>query len=112
MEATVVVEDTAHPTTSHLGPTFVHTDEWYSFEASARAAGSHVLATLDEATYEPGEELSMGDDHPIIWIACPGEGRSFYSALGHRADSYTDPAIARMLEAALAWAGNRTQACP
>ena len=111
-EATVVVEDTAHPTTAHLGASFVHTDEWYSFEASARAAGSHVLATLDEATYEPGEELSMGDDHPIIWIACPGAGRSFYSALGHEARTYALTDHEKMLEAALRWAGDRESSCP
>jgi len=111
-EATVLVEDTASPIVAHFGPSFVHTDEWYSFEASARKAGSHVLATLDESSYLPGEELSMGNDHPIIWTACPGSGRSFYSALGHQASTYAMPAHERMLEAAIAWAGDRTSSCP
>ena len=111
-EARVHVEDTEHPTMSHFGASFLHTDEWYSFEASPRAAGSHVLATLDESTYEPGEDLAMGDDHAIIWIACPGRGRSFYSALGHPAATYQKPEHERMLEAALAWAGQAGGACP
>ena len=76
------------------------------------AAGSFVLATLDESSYGPGEDLSMGDDHPIIWIACPGQGRSFYSALGHPAATYQKLAHERMLEAALAWAGERGSRCP
>lgn len=109
-EATVLVEDTDHPTMAHLGGSFTHTDEWYTFEESARASGSHVLATLDESTYDPSEELSMGDDHPIIWIACPGKGRSFYSALGHRANTYVWPEHEKMLEAAIAWAAGDT--CP
>ena len=108
--ATVVVEDTEHPTMSHFGESFVHTDEWYSFEASARTAGSHILATLDESSYGPAEDLVMEDDHPIIWIACPGTGRSFYSALGHPAATYAKPEQARMLEAALEWAGGAR--CP
>ena len=111
-EATVVIEDRSNPIVAHLGPSFVHSDEWYSFEASAREAGSHVLATLDESTYQPGEDLSMGDDHPIIWIACPGSGRSFYSALGHQAAAYARPELERMLEAAIDWAGDRTSSCP
>jgi type 1 glutamine amidotransferase len=111
-EARVHVEDTEHPTMSHFGASFLHTDEWYSFEASPRAAGSHVLATLDESTYEPGEDLAMGDDHAIIWIACPGRGRSFYSALGHPAATYQKPEHERMLEAALAWAGRTGGSCP
>ena len=109
-EARVVVEDPSHPTMSHFGDEFTHTDEWYSFETSARAAGSHVLATLDESTYDPGEELSMGEDHPIIWIACPGDGRSFYSALGHRAPTYVWTEHEQMLEAAIDWAAG--DSCP
>ncbi len=109
-EARVVVEDSTHPTMSHFGGEFTRTDEWYSFEASPRTAGSHVLATLDESTYEPGDELSMGEDHPIIWIACPGEGRSFYSALGHRAPTYVWPEHEKMLEAAIDWAAG--DGCP
>lgn len=111
-EATVHVEDRTHPTVAHLGASFRHVDEWYSFEASARDAGSHVLATLDESTYGPDEADRMGDDHPIIWIACPGEGRAFYSALGHRAASYADPDLARMLEQAILWAGEDRSGCP
>ena len=111
-EARVSVVAPEHPTVSHYGDSFLHTDEWYSFEASPREAGSFVLATLDESTSDPGDDLSMGDDHPIIWIACPGRGRSFYSALGHPAATYQKAAHARMLEAALAWAGERGSRCP
>ena len=109
--ARVDVEDRTHPVMAHFPPSFEHVDEWYSFEASPRAAGSHVLATLDEASYEPGD-WAMGDDHPIIWIACPGAGRSFYSALGHTADTYARADHEKMLEAAIRWAGDRSQSCP
>jgi type 1 glutamine amidotransferase len=111
-EATVLVEDSSHPIMAHFGSSFVHTDEWYTFEASARDAGSHVLAKLDESSYSPGDDLSMGDDHPIIWIACPAKGRSFYSALGHPAAAYARPELERMLESAIAWAGDRSSSCP
>lgn len=109
-EATVVVEDGDHPIMAHFKDSFSQTDEWYSFEESARASGSHVLATLDESSYDPERELQMGRDHPIIWVACPGLGRSFYSALGHRANTYVWSEHEKMLEAAIEWAADDT--CP
>ena len=104
--ARVVVEDRAHPATAQLGESFVHEDEWYTFERSARGPGVRVLASLDESSYRPRElwkSLAMGD-HPIVWSHCPGQGRVFYSALGHSAPTYARPEHARMLEGAIAWA--------
>ncbi len=114
-EARVVVEDHDNPIMAAFGPEFVHEDEWYTFETGARESGSHVLATLDESSYAPeafGEDLRMGDDHPIVWLTCPGAGRSFYSALGHAAVTYERPDHEAMLEAAIAWAADRAAACP
>ncbi len=87
------------------------TDEWYSFRASPRLAGARIVATLDEASYTPtgmgGEDLRMGD-HPIAWTRCVGRGRAFYSAIGHRPESYGDPTYLRMLEQAIGWASDRS----
>jgi type 1 glutamine amidotransferase len=105
--ATLRIEDRNHPATSHLGETWVREDEWYSFRANPRASGVRVLATLDESTYTPedwGRDIRMGADHPIIWSHCVGRGRSFYSALGHKAEYYTEPPHTALIEGALAWA--------
>lgn len=106
-EATVRVEDRTHPATRRLPADWTRTDEWYSFAASARRDGYHVLAALDESTYTPGQlgprVLAMGADHPIMWSHCEGRGRAFYSAIGHRADAY-DVAYRQVLEGATAWA--------
>ena len=83
------------------------TEEWYSFEKTPREKGVHVLATLDESTYSPvgmgGADLRMGD-HPIAWTQCIGDARSFYSAIGHRPESYTEPNSALLLERGIEWA--------
>ncbi len=110
-EATVQIEDFDHEIVRHFPQRFTHTDEWYSFEKSAREGGAHVLATLDETSYDPGE-WAMGDDHPIVWIACPGRGRSFFSALGHTAETYARPDHEQMLEQAIVWAADRASPCP
>lgn len=107
-KATMRIEDRQHPATLHLGPTLERTDEWYSFDKSPRGVpGVHVLATLDESTYVQkgpfGQELSMGKDHPIAWWRCVGKGRALYSAGGHTASSFSEPAYRQMLAGALRW---------
>lgn len=105
--ATLHIENRDDPIVHDLGPTWVREDEWYSFEQSPRAHGVQVLATIDESTYSPqafGASLRMGADHPVIWKHCVGQGRAFYSALGHTAESYAEPEYRRVLEHALAWA--------
>ena len=105
-QATIRVDDRTHPATRHLGPTWVRTDEWYSFTRSPRDH-VHVLATLDERSYSPKflwHSIAMGADHPIVWTHCVGRGRVFYSALGHQASAYLEPAYVTMLDGAIAWA--------
>jgi len=104
-DATVVVEDAAHPAMSTLPARFTAHDEWYSFAASPRGR-VRVLATLDESSYSPRElfsSIAMGD-HPVVWSHCIGRGRSFYSALGHTAAAYATKEHTALLEGALAWA--------
>lgn len=102
-----VVADPAHPLASAIPREWTMNDEWYSFSTNPRRAGARVLATLDESTYSPvgtGKlDLRMGD-HPIAWTNCIGKGRSFYSAIGHRPETYSDPRYVEMLQAAIRWA--------
>jgi uncharacterized protein len=82
------------------------TDEWYSFKTDPRQNGAHVLLTLDESTYQPvaGKvDLHMGD-HPIAWTQCLGKGRSFYTAIGHRPESYNEPNTNKLIQQGVAWA--------
>jgi len=114
-KASVRLEDSGHPVVRGLPATWEMNEEWYSFKTNPRNSGSHILATLDEATYKPGrfagQNLAMGD-HPIVWTRCVGPeqkhaGRAFYSAIGHRPEHYTDPVYVHMLEQAIVWAADR-----
>lgn len=112
-EARVVV-NTAHPLAKVLPGEWRMTDEWYSFRTNPRVAGANVLLTLDERTYKPdgmGQNLRMGDDHPIAWTNCIGKGRMFYSAIGHMPETYSQPQHVALLEAAVDWAANDRTAC-
>ena len=91
--ATVEVADRSHPSTSHLPVRWTRVDEWYNFQANPRGR-VHVLATLDEGSYGGG---TMGADHPIAWCHDYQGGRSWYTALGHAAASYSEPAFLQHL---------------
>ena len=114
-DAQVLIEDDKSAVARDLAPGWTMKDEWYSFKTNPRAAGAHVIAKLDEASYSPigigGQDLHMGD-HPIAWTKCIGSGRSFYSAIGHRPESYSEPHYVRLLEQAIPWAaGAGTTRC-
>jgi uncharacterized protein len=104
-EATVRVENPAHPITAGLPQSWSLSDEWYSFRASPRKAGVNILLTLDEASYSPKGNLAMGD-HPIAWSHCVGKGRAFYTAIGHRPEAYADANVAQLITQSLSWAMN------
>jgi uncharacterized protein len=113
--AKLKVENANNPIVRGLPAEWTMTDEWYSFQSNPRQKGAQVLVTLDESTYKPiaGKlDLHMGD-HPIAWTQCVARGRSFYTAIGHRPESYSEPNTNKLIEQGLAWAvGLRPSSCP
>jgi type 1 glutamine amidotransferase len=105
-QATVKTEDRTHPATTQLPASWTRTDEWYNYRTDPRP-DVHVLQTLDESTYSGGE---MGTDHPITWCHPQGKGRSFYTGLGHTAESYSDPAFRSLLLGAVRYAAGQAPA--
>ncbi|MGP3972390.1 ThuA domain-containing protein, partial [Streptomyces sp. 6N223] len=103
--ATVTVEDTTHPATAHLPPTWQRTDEWYNYQTSPRD-NVQVLASLDETSYTGG---TMNGDHPIAWCHEYAGGRSFYTGGGHTSESYTEPEFRAHLLGGIRWAAGITQ---
>lgn len=98
--ASIVVEDGDHPSTAGLPARWDRTDEWYNFRSNPRDS-VRVLAVLDEASYEGG---TMGGDHPIAWCRVYDGGRSWYTALGHTAESYAEPSFRAHLAGGIRWA--------
>jgi cytochrome c len=102
--ASLRVERGTHPSTSHYPPSFSFTDEWYNFRANPRRRVL-VLLAIDETSYDPGSG-AMGD-HPIAWYHSVGRGRAWYTNLGHRSETYSDPSFAQHLLGGTLWAGTR-----
>ena len=81
------VENGSHPSTSHLGASWVRTDEWYDYLTNPRAQ-VNVLLSLDESSYTGGV---MGEDHPSAWYHEYDGGRAWYTGGGHTHESYAEP---------------------
>lgn len=101
--ASVIVEEGTHPASKGLMSPWLRTDEWYGFRTNPRAT-ANVLLRLEESSFTPGAG-AMGEDHPIAWYKEFDGGRSFYTALGHTAESYAEPEFLSHLAGAIEWAG-------
>jgi type 1 glutamine amidotransferase len=99
---TLVVEDRTHPSTAHLAPTWARTDEWYSFRAPPRA-GTRVL--LSRAV--PDGEAAQ----PLAWCGNYEGGRSWYTALGHGEEAFTEPAFRQHLRGGIASVAGGSVSC-
>lgn len=84
--AVAVVKDKNHSSTTMLPDRWQRFDEWYNYKSIL--PDIHVLATLDETTYQGGVN---GENHPIVWYHDVGCGRAWYTGMGHTRSSYTEP---------------------
>jgi type 1 glutamine amidotransferase len=95
--ATVVVEDTSHPTTASLGERFSIEEEFYTFRDNPRPR-VHVLLRLDAAS------VGASGDYPLAWTRMYGSGRVYYNALGHFPETWLDRRFQDQIAAAITWA--------
>jgi PKD repeat protein/glucose/arabinose dehydrogenase/plastocyanin len=98
--AAVDVEDHNHPSTASLPDRYERVDEWYNFKSPdfqdvgeddySPRGDVHVLATVDESTYDEQDGNATDDDHPITWCQRYEGGRSWYTGMGHTIESFSE----------------------
>ena len=108
--AVIHVEDPACPAARGLTDGETRADEWYGFDENPRPH-VHVVATVDESTYDP-HRGRMGADHPIIWWREYGGGRSVYHSMGHAAATWRDDSFLRSILGAIELAAGVTPPPP
>ena len=111
VEVEVTTEDLCHVATNHLDDVFTFTDEIYNFDRNPRR-DHHVLLTVDEAGFiYPNTDggPNMGGDHPVAWLKEFDGGRSFYTNLGHRIETWSDPLFMEHLIGGIRWAASPVQ---
>jgi type 1 glutamine amidotransferase len=106
---TIEVTDAADPLVAFLENSLQLNDEIYQI-SDFDYRGSRVLLRLDQSSVD----LSKTGVHqrfygwPLAWKRLFGEGRVFYSALGHEASVWRDPRYQRLLTNAILWSTRRS----
>ena len=101
VEAEVRVADASSPAVSHLAPSFRMSDEWYRFRPTS--GGLRVLLSFDRNPPDGVGDAGATVDLPLAWTKRYGQGRVFYTALGHRAEVWNDPRYRTHLREAIRW---------
>jgi type 1 glutamine amidotransferase len=114
MPANLIVEDPSDPIVTHLPRVWARTDEWYTFDRRPEDNPRlKVLLRLDEASAHPsypGPDLPAAiavGHHPLTWRQELGATRSFYTALGHTDESWSEEGFVAMVVKAIEWAARR-----
>jgi chitinase len=102
-DGTVQVEDKTHPVMQGVSESFlIPDDEWYTFDKNPRP-NVHVLATVDESSYQPDSDIKMGD-HPVVWVNPHKKARNVYFLIGHSSKLYENRNFTAMFGNAIRWA--------
>ena len=84
-----------HWATKGMPDAFEHTDEFYSFKAISEKI--NVVLKIDENSYVGGKNPNF---HPMSWYQEFDGGRSFYTAMGHTDETFSESLFLNHL-----WAG-------
>jgi uncharacterized protein len=104
--ATMRVEDGMFPGMKTLGRSFEIMDEWYSLTDFSKDL--HVLL-VQETKGMRGIPYER-PPYPATWARQDGQGRVFYTSMGHREDVWTNPVFQEILFGGIAWAVGNVEA--
>ncbi|MBL9116943.1 MAG: ThuA domain-containing protein [Verrucomicrobiaceae bacterium] len=94
------VIDPKFPGFEGIGAEYVLEEEWYSLKDFR--PDIHVLSVIDAPAMK-GTEYQR-PPYPTTWARMEGQGRVFYTAMGHREDVWTNPLFQQILVGGLRWA--------
>jgi type 1 glutamine amidotransferase len=104
--ATVNVEDSAHPVMKNVPPNFIiEKEEWYTYDHTPRP-NVQVIASVNESSYEPNSDIKMGD-HPVIWTNPNYKARNIYIFMGHSPNLFNNQAYTTLFRNAVFWAAGK-----
>jgi type 1 glutamine amidotransferase len=99
----VIIEDKNHPITNGVSTSFiVKKEEWYTYDKSPREH-VHVIAHVDEYSYDPMSDVKMGD-HPVIWSNTSFPSRNIYIFMGHSPELFLNKDYTTILRNSILWA--------
>jgi uncharacterized protein len=107
-ESTVdaIVENTEHPASAPLGARFQVFDEIYKFTRNNRGQVT-MLLSLDRHPLDGLPGAGQPADLPLAWSRTHGQGRVFYTALGHREEVWQNPRYQQHVLGGIRWVARR-----
>ena len=102
----IKLDDPSSPLNAPFGGKgFTINDDIYVFTAPYSRAALHVLLSVDTAKAPPSMTADRADgDYPVSWIKTYGQGRVFYTVLGHEAATFQNPKFLAHLLAGIQFA--------
>lgn len=94
------VENPKFPGFEKVGSDYSFHEEWYSLKDFT--PDIHVLSVMDAPAMK-GDEYKR-PPFPSTWARKEGEGRVWYTAMGHREDIWTNPVFQDILIGGVRWA--------
>src|SRR2546430_15448966 len=94
----IFVENAMNPATAPLPPSFVLFEEYYLFKNFDRSRVSMLLSLRTS----PEEDAAPGF-FPLAWTRDYGQGRVFYTAIGHRIEVWNSEWFQQHIAGAIAW---------
>jgi hypothetical protein len=109
--AVVEIQNHDFPATWHLPKKWLWSDEWYNF-SNINVDSLNVVLSVDEQSYDYTlgyDDIplkGMGEKHPIAWFHKYEGGNVFYTALGHKPESYKNADFMRHILGGIYWVLN------
>lgn len=96
-----LVQDNKHPATKHLGEAYcIEQEEIYLLQNYNADGKVHELLVLDK---HPNKKKQLGH-FPIAWCKEYGQGKVFYTSLGHREDVWENQRYQKHVLGGIRWA--------
>ncbi len=110
-------EDPQHPAAKGLTDGSEIFDEIYQFGAIPNHPAAvplkvqpfsreklHIILSVDNSSFDVTKGSREDQDYPVAWCQRFGQGRSFYTSLGHHKEIWTDPRFHQHLLGGMKWA--------
>lgn len=101
---TISVHDTDHAAMQPFGEEFTIRDEIYQYKNFV-PKNVHVLMSLNMEKCKPSKPYHV----PVAWCRMWGDGKIFYTNLGHNPQTWTDRNFLKSTENAVRWVLNKAE---
>lgn len=105
-KATMSVADPKFPGCESLDGGFTKHEEWYAL----KNFGKNLHVVLVNETKGMNGPMYERPAYPGSWIRLYGDGRVFYTSMGHREDVWTSPEFQNLVVGGISWAVREEEA--